>query len=225
MLKAMIFDFDGVITDSEILHLRSINEVLAKFGTSIAKDEYYKTFLGLTDLDVLKVLAEKKLLNHADIESIAEEKKHLFAKLAKSEGTIIPGVRDFLAMLKKNNVPMAICSGALLTEIEMILDDSSLRSYFEDIVSSEQVKRGKPYPDGFLLTLKKLNKTRAAAPIQPNQCIVIEDSRWGLEAAKAAKMHTVAVTNSYPASELAMAEKIIPHLDQLTIEDLHSLCR
>jgi beta-phosphoglucomutase len=223
MLEAVIFDFDGVITDSEILHLRSINEALSKYGASIAKDEYYKTYLGLTDLDVLKVLADKKLIDYTAIETIAEEKKKLFAKLAKVEGTIIPGVRDFLAMLKKNNVPMSICSGALLTEINMILDDSGLSSYFEVIVSSEQVKRGKPFPDGFLLTLNKINKTRPA-PIQPNHCVVIEDSRWGIEAAKAAKMHTVAVTNSYDAAELAIAEKIIPHLDQLSMADLQNLC-
>jgi len=133
-------------------------------------------------------------------------------------------------MLKQNNIPMAICSGALLAEIELILEEGWLRSFFEVIVSAEQVKKGKPNPEGFLLTLQKLNRivSPAQAGIQnlilPNQCIVIEDSHWGLEAAKAAGMHTVAITNSYDADQLAMAEKVVTQLSELSIGDLQHLC-
>ena len=88
---------------------------------------------------------------------------------------------------------------------------------------AEQVRKGKPNPEGFTLTLQKLNEKRQDA-IEPSQCIVIEDSHWGLEAARAAGMHTVAITNSYDAEQLCMAEKVVTHLNQLSISDLQELC-
>ena len=154
----------------------------------------------------------------------------MFEKLAKTEGRIIEGVRDFLQMLSQNNIPMAICSGALLAEIELVLEQARLRSFFEVIVSAEFVKKGKPNPEGFLLTLQKLNRNLRRTPdggqnpILPNQCIVIEDSHWGLEAARAAGMHTIAVTNSYDADQLTMAEKIVTGLGDLSIGVLQKLC-
>ncbi len=225
MLRAVIFDFDGVITDSEVLHLRSFNQVLAQYGVEISTRDYYKDYLGLSDLDCFKALVSKKILQEPanGIENLAKEKTEVFEKLAKTEGRIIEGVRDFLQILGQDNVPMAICSGALLTEIELVLEQSQLRSFFEVIVSAEFVKKGKPSPEGFMLTLKKLNDNRQN-PILPNQCIVIEDSHWGLEAAITAGMHTVAVTNSYDADELAMAETIVTKLGDLSIDLLQELC-
>jgi beta-phosphoglucomutase len=126
-------------------------------------------------------------------------------------------------MLKENNVPMAICSGAVRAEIELILEQARLRHFFAIVVSAEQVKKGKPHPEGFLLTLQKLNNNRKS-PITAEQCVVIEDSHWGLEAARAAKMHTVAVTNSYDADQLSLAEKIVTRLDELSMTDLQRLC-
>jgi beta-phosphoglucomutase len=225
MLRAVIFDFDGVITDSEVLHLRSFNQVLAQYGVEISTKDYYKEYLGLSDLDCFKALIDKKVLRKPakGIENLAKEKTEVFEKLAKTEGRIIEGVRDFLQMLSQNNIPMAICSGALLTEIELVLEQARLRSFFEVIVSAEFVKKGKPSPEGFLLTLKKLNRNQQDA-ILPNQCIVIEDSHWGLEAARAAGMHSIAVTNSYEADQLTLAEKIVTRLGDLSIEALQKLC-
>ena len=225
MLRAVIFDFDGVITDSEILHFRSFNRVLAPFGAEITMKDYYKTYLGLTDIDCFNLLIREGHLK-ADtqkIEELVKQKNQIFNELAKTEGKIIEGVQDFLKMLRQNNIPTAICSGALLAEIELILEDARLRHFFETIVSAEQVRKGKPSPDGFLLTLHKLNKGRQT-PITGDQCVVIEDSYWGLAAAKAAGMHTVAVTNSYDAQQLALAEKIVSRLDELNMKDLQQLC-
>jgi len=232
MLRAVIFDFDGVITDSEILHLRAFNRVLAQYGIEITTKDYYKDYLGLTDFECFKLVADKSQLqlDRQGIKNLIKQKTRIFEELAKTEGRIIEGVRDFLKMLRQNNVPMAICSGALLAEIELMLEEARLRPFFAVVVSAEQVKKGKPDPEGFLLTLQKLNRivSPAQAGIQnhilPNQCIVIEDSHWGLEAAKAAGMHTVAVTNSYDADQLAMAEKIVTQLGELSIVDLQQLC-
>lgn len=233
MLQAVIFDFDGVITDSEILHFRSFNRVLSGFGSQITMKDYYKTYLGLTDTDcfnlfiregLLKSSTQKPVLSEAEgIEELLKQKKQFFEELAKTEGRIIEGVQDFLKMLGQNNIPMAICSGALLAEIELILQEARIRHFFEVIVSAEQVRKGKPSPDGFLLTLRKLNSGRQI-PVRAAQCVVIEDSHWGLQAAKAAGMHTVAVTNSYDAQQLALAEKIVARISDLTMNDLQLIC-
>jgi len=225
MLRAVIFDFDGVITDSEVLHLRSFNQVLGQYGIKITTGDYYRDYLGLTDLDLLNLLVDRGRLELGDreIKNLAEQKERVFEELAKTEGRIIEGVRDFLEMLRQNNIPMAICSGALLAEIEMILEESQLRSFFDVIVSAEQVEKGKPNPEGFLMTLQKLNEKSRNSTLA-SQCIVIEDSHWGLEAAKAAGMHTIAITNSYDADQLALAEKVVNHLGQLSISELQELC-
>lgn len=226
MLRAVIFDFDGVITDSEVLHFRAFNEVLAKYGFQITARDYYRDYLGLSDADAFNLLAEKNLLgpDAPPAETLMQQKKVVFEELAKSEGRIIEGVRDFLEMLNRSGIVMAICSGSLLVEIEMVLDEAQLRSFFNVIVSAEQVKKGKPSPDGFLLTLKRLNE-KCPEPLSAGDCVVIEDSHWGLEAAKAAGMHTIATTNSYDADQLTLAEKIVSKLDEITIDDLHHLCR
>jgi beta-phosphoglucomutase len=232
MLGAVIFDFDGVITDSEILHFRAFNEVLLKHGFELSKEEYYKTYLGFNDADCYGMLIHQGLLktDKEQIRNLIEEKKHIYKELAQTEGKMIEGVREFLNLLEENSIPMAICSGSLLTEVEMILADTGLRELFEVIVSGEQVRKGKPDPEGFVLTLQRLNNNAVSGRIRnrnhilPNECIVIEDSHWGLEAAKAAGMHTIAVTTSYSAEQLAKAERIIDRLDELNLDDLKQLC-
>jgi beta-phosphoglucomutase len=225
MLRAVIFDFDGVITDSEILHFRAINQVLAHYGTQITKNDYYKKYLGFNDADCYEAFINHGLLKTGthQIKELIEEKKKIYKQLAQTEGKMIEGVHDFLEMLERNSVPMAICSGSLLTEVEMVLEDARLRHLFEVIVSGEQVHKGKPDPEGYVLTLKRLNENHKK-PIASEQCVVIEDSHWGLEAAKEAGMHTIAVTNSYDAKQLKMADKIVDRLSKLSIDDLQNLC-
>jgi beta-phosphoglucomutase len=224
MFKAVIFDFDGVITDSEVLHFRAFNAVLKQFGVELTTHEYYKSYLGFSDVDCLKFLIRQGRLKIAESEiaGLVKQKTVIFENLAKNEGKLIEGVRDFLAVLAANDIPMAICSGALLPEIEMTLDDAGLRGHFQTIVSAEQVTKGKPHPEGFMLALERLNADRSEK-IQPSQCVVIEDSNWGLQAAKAAGMHTVGVTNSYGADQLD-AEKIVANLAELSLRDLQNLC-
>lgn len=225
MLRAVIFDFDGVITDTEVLHLRGFNKVLAQYNIKISTADYYRDYLGLSDFDLFTLFAAQGRIT-ADSEQIANlitQKNKVFEEMMETDGRIIEGVRDCLEMLGDGNIPIAICSGALLVEIEFILEQARLRDFFKIIVSAEQVRKGKPDPEGFLLTLKKLNYSFDDA-ILPSQCVVIEDSYWGLEAAKAAGMHTVAITNSYDAGQLSIAEKTIDHLSQLTVAGLQELC-
>jgi HAD superfamily hydrolase (TIGR01509 family) len=263
MLRAVIFDFDGVITDSEILHFRAFNAVLAQYGFQLTKPEYYKEYLGMSDADCFRALiaegrlprvagvpparvegvppshrgqdaldtrgqacperSERDARDTALIKSLGQQKTRVFEKLAKTEGKIIEGVREFLDMLSTAKVPIAICSGALRAEIELILEEGALRHYFDVIVSAEEVTRGKPDPEGFLLALQRLNEIWPE-PITPERCLVVEDSHWGLKAARAASMRTIAVTNTYDATQLKQADKVVARLDELTLDDLQRIC-
>ena len=225
MLKAVIFDFDGVITDSEVLHLRAFNGSLVPFGVQIKTKDYYQNYLGFSDFDCYKALIDDGLLkvDERQIGDIIKRKSELFEELARTEGQTIEGVHEFLKMLEQNEIPMAICSGALLVEIELMLDEANLRHFFKTIVAADHVKKGKPDPEGFLLALQRLNND-CTPPLTADQCIVIEDSRWGLQAGNAAGMHTIAVTNSYDADQLTMAKKVVTRLTDLSVEDLRQLC-
>ena len=225
MLRAVIFDFDGVITDSEILHFRAFNAVLTQYGFQLTKPEYYKKYLGMSDADCFRALiAEGRLpIQEHQIKVLGQQKTRIFEQLAKTEGKIIEGVREFLDTLSAAKVPLAICSGALRAEIELILAEAGLRNYFDVIVSAEEVTRGKPDPEGFLLALEKLNDVWPE-PITAERCIVVEDSHWGLKAARAAGMRTIAVTNTYDAAQLKQADKVVARLDELTMNDLRQIC-
>ncbi|MEN6578814.1 MAG: HAD family phosphatase, partial [Phycisphaerales bacterium] len=180
MLRAVIFDFDGVITDSEILHFRAFNAVLAPHGFELSKHEYYKDYLGLADKDCFKALIGEGRLRipESHVPDLIQQKTRIFEKLARTEGRIIEGVREFLGLLAGAQIPIAICSGALRPEIELILEEAGLRDRFDVIVSAEEVRHGKPDPEGFLLALQKLNDVWPD-PITPECCIVVEDSHWG----------------------------------------------
>jgi beta-phosphoglucomutase len=225
MLEAVIFDFDGVLVDSEKLHYQAFNRILTKFDYQLSMRDYYDKFLGLSDLELLQVVnKEGKLsLSNQQFEKALGEKAQLFKEMAATEAGIIEGVPAFLKTLADGKIPMGICSGALQPEIEMILKSAMLRNYFEVIVSAEQVERGKPDPEGFSLALKLLNK-KLKKSIKPENCVVIEDSHWGLEAAKAAGMKAVAITNSYAAEHLRPADKVIIHLNDLSLAELNSIC-
>ena len=242
MLEAVIFDFDGVLVDSEKLHYQAFNRTLTKFNYQLSIRDYYDRFLswGFQTRSFCELLTKREsCLYRISSSEVLGEKANLFKEMAATEAGpvrknrntkvshksqisngagIIEGVPQFLNMLAGNKIPIGICSGALLPEIEMILKGALLCSYFEVIVSAEQVENGKPDPEGFLLALKLLDK-RMHKSIKPENCVVIEDSHWGLEAAKAAGMRTVAITNTYAAEHLKPADKVIEHLNELSLSD------
>jgi len=226
MLKAVIFDFDGVIADSEPLHYRAFKETVSRYGVVLTEEHYYAKYLGYTDIECTQAISvDFDLgLDEADIDRLMKKKKELFDRLVRRESTIIDGVCEFVDMLKKNGLRLAVCSGALLEDIELMLDGTDLADSFEIIVAADHVHKGKPDPEGFVLTLQQLNKA-GSGKIEPGDCVVIEDSPWGLKAASATRMHTIAVTNAYPTEQLEeLAQKVVRRLNELTISDLQSVC-
>lgn len=226
MLKAVIFDFDGVICDSEDLHYRALNAVFNRYGVDVPKAVHWDKYLGYTDLENIEAVNRDYAmgLDEAGIVRIMAQKKTAFEAMAKTESLVIEGVKPFVQMLIKQGVRRAICSGALRSDIDMMLKGSGFAEAFEVIVTADDITKGKPDPQGYLLALKKLN-TAGLNSIKASDCIVIEDSHWGLEAACAAGMHTVAVTNTYSRPQLeGKADIVVDQLDRITHEMLQGLC-
>jgi beta-phosphoglucomutase len=231
MLKAVIFDFDGVVADSEFLHYKTFNGAISGYNISIDKDEYYATYLGYSDSDCIDAISENFKLNLTPEQKseIMDAKEKLFDELAANENFIIDGVAEFVSMLKASGIRMAICSGSLRAEIEMMLGMSDFADAFELIVGADDVVKGKPDPEPYLLALSRLQhgqkKTAHTTELKACECVVIEDSHWGLESATAAGMNTIAVTNSYPAEKLVKyAKKVTDSLASLTLDELNELC-
>jgi HAD superfamily hydrolase (TIGR01509 family) len=207
-----------VIADSEPLHLRALQDALAARGIVLGDEEYYATLLGFNDVEALEVLARARgiSLDAAARRSINEEKAVRFAALQAANDVLFPGARALVARLGAA-VPLAIASGARRDEITRTVTHAGLTSAFRTIVASGETPRSKPAPDPYALAVKRL-------AVNPARAVAIEDSRWGLESARAAGLRTVAVTHSYPADELQpYADLVVSSLDEITIPSLDQL--
>lgn len=226
MLKAVIFDFDGVICDSELLHYRALNEIFKRYGVDVPKVVHWEKYLGYSDIENIEAVNRDYAmgLDAAGVGKLMAEKKEVFENLVRTESLVIDGVEPFVKMLVQNGILRAICSGALRSDIELMLNGSAFADAFEIIVSADDVTKGKPDPQGYLMALDKLNAATGGG-IKSTDCIVVEDSHWGLEAANAARMHPVAVTTTYGRAELEKkADCVVNRLDELDITQLKEIC-
>lgn len=219
--RAVIFDCDGVIADSEPLHLRVFREVLAPLDITIDDAEYSARYLGLDDRGVFtEVLrAHGRAPTPADVAALVADKARRFLSVLEAEVRIYPGVRAFVERLA--GLPLAVVSGALRTEVELILARAGIGSAFALIVAAEDVRAGKPDPEGFLAALTGLRRLDAA--LEATACVAVEDSIAGVDAACRAGMRCLAVTNSYSAAELRGADRVVGTLEGLTLDDVRRL--
>jgi beta-phosphoglucomutase len=219
-LRAIVFDFDGVLADSEPLHFRALRDCLLAYGIAIDEEEYLRTYLAYDDRGALRIAFERHGLacDTARVEAAARRKAELFDALIRNV-PFLPGARELVLGLARE-YPLAIASGALRDEIEVILDAGRLRQAFSAIVGAEDVRRGKPDPEPYLAAVTRL---QAVAPgLRPEECLAFEDSMPGIASAQAAGMRVVAVTNSYPAAQLGAAHRILPTLAGLESGNLRS---
>lgn len=217
MIRAIVFDFDGVIADSEPLHLRALQEVLAPLGITVDRTEYYARYLGFDDVEAFRTIASDRGLAVGDneVRALISAKSTIYQKLLSAADVLYSGAAACVERLAAA-YPLGIASGALRHEILTILRASSLDRHFHFIVASGDTRAGKPAPDPYL-------HAAALHGVPPSACVAIEDSRWGIEAARTAGMRTVGITHTYPAAELAAADTIVPGLDDLTPELIRRL--
>jgi len=217
-VNAIVFDFDGVLADSEMLHLRVYRELLEPSGVTITTEKYFESYLGSDDEGVFQQVAidHKLLLGDEEIELLIAEKARRFEALVAAGGVMYPAaaacVRRLAAVW-----PLGIASGARRGEIELMLDGAGLADAFKFIVAAGETDHGKPAPDPYL----RAAELHGAAP---GACVAIEDSHAGLESARSAGMRTVAIANTYPRDTLS-ADAVIGSLDELTADFLRGLGR
>ena len=217
MIAAIVFDFDGVLVDSEPLHLRALQEVIAPLGMSVGRTEYYDRYRGYDDVGAFRAIASDRGRDVSDgeVRALIQAKSVVYQSLLAEGNVFYPGAQACVERLR-TEYPLGIASGALRHEIQAILRAGALEQHFRFIVASGETAAGKPAPDPYL---------RAAAlhGLPPGQCVAIEDSRWGIESARAAGMKCIGITHSYPASELSEAHAIVRHLDEFTAELIQGL--
>ena len=223
MLRAIIFDCDGVIADTEPIHMDALSRVLAGEGISLTKEDYFAEYLALDDRACFtKALSLDGLPDAQErVNELIRRKSHYVDKIIAEGVQILPGVSEMIRTAA-NHYPLAIASGALRGEIEAIVRNAGLDHFFKVIVSAEDVKRSKPFPDPFLKALDLFNQCLNET-ILPRECLVIEDSIHGIRAAHQASMRCLAVTNSYPREKLAEAEMVVDTLEHLSLNELKTL--
>ena len=224
-LQAIVFDFDGVIADSEPLHLKAFQLALADEGLELTPADYYAHYLGFDDLGLVQALASDREIAMSDkrITELVVRKGEKLQALMQGDGVLFPGAVDFIRTAAAA-VPVAIASGALRHEIVEIVEAAGVHDLFSAIVAAGDTPQSKPSPAPYLLAFERLRE-RSGRELDPRRSVAIEDSRWGLESARGAGLRCVGVTSSYPAAQLHGAELVVGGLHELTLPALDRLVR
>jgi HAD superfamily hydrolase (TIGR01509 family) len=223
MLRAIIFDCDGVIADTEPLHFAALQTVLAEEGIDLGKELYYREYLALDDRGCFTkaFAAHGKPLTAEKLGELIDRKAAAVEPVMAAHLRLFPGAADLIHKASQHFL-LAVASGALRREVELILRTAGVIDRFKAIVGAEDVSRSKPHPEPFLEALARIN-TGLQNRIQPIESLVVEDSVHGVHAAHAAGMRCVAVTNSYPGELLAEAELVVATLEDLQLDQLESV--
>jgi len=222
MIRAVLFDLDGTLVDTEPLHFAAFNEVLRPEGIEIPIDEYSARLIGLNDHDCFAtVLREnRKDAGEERVAGLIARKTAVYqAKVAERE-VLYPGAAKFVRDCARR-FPLMIVTGTLRAEAEAILRRAGLRELFLDIIAAEDVERGKPEPDGFIAALGRIGfLLRQRDPVLADECLVVEDTRAGIEAAHRAGMKVLTFCHSATAEELAAADVVRASISELDLDDI-----
>ncbi len=223
-LQAIVFDFDGVIANSEPLHLKAFQQALAPEGIDLAPAEYYARYLGYDDVGLFEALAKDSglAMSGGDVSALVVRKGEEMQQMLRSGTVLFPGAVEFIREAAAA-VPIAIASGAMRHEIEEVIAAAGVSDLFVAIVAAGDTPHSKPSPAPYRLALERLRDV-SGREIEPRRAVAIEDSKWGLDSAQGAGLRLVGVTNSYPAHELTGAELVVDSLTALTLPALDLLC-
>jgi beta-phosphoglucomutase len=209
-ISAIVFDFDGVLADSEPIHFRVYKELLALSGVTLTKEAYCERYLGFDDEGAFRQMAAdfNLLLGDEEIEMLIVAKARRFEQIVSGTSVLYPAAVPCVERLA-TQWPLGIASGAMRADIDIMLKGARIADRFRFIVSAGDTDDTKPAPDPYL-------KAAELHGLPPSACVAIEDSRWGLQSAQTAGMKTIAVTHTYPRSELS-ADRVVDSLDEITL--------
>lgn len=214
--EAVLFDFDGVLVDTEPMHFAAFREVLEPLGMGFAWEEYVETYMGFDDRDAFREAfrAKGRNLDGAQLAELVAAKSEAFLRGLRGGVGACPGAITLVGSLHSAGLPLALCSGALRPDIDPILAGLSIDRCFEVIVSAEDVRRSKPDPESYALAFRRLSALHPSLTV-PRASIAVEDTPAGIRSARGAGLRVLAVTNSYPASGLAEADWIAGSLENV----------
>jgi beta-phosphoglucomutase len=209
-ISAIVFDFDGVLADTEPLHFQAFQDTFDRRGWPFSENEYRSQYLALSDRDLLYAYAEShdRMFGPGEVAAILSEKSDAYRARLEAPHVLYPAAVNCVGRLRRR-FPLAIASGSLRAEIRDILTAHNLLDAFSTIVAIDDVTHGKPDPESYRRAAERLG-------LAPAACVAVEDTRWGLEAARDAGLRTVGITHTTSRANLKAAEWVIDHLDELT---------
>jgi beta-phosphoglucomutase len=213
---ALVFDFDGVIVNSEPVHLRALQAVLASESIALSAREYYAHYVGLSDREALEAMARAADVpwTAGHIDALIAQKSAEVQRVLAEDSPLFPGAAARLRALAEE-WPLAVASGALREEIVQVLDRAGLTSCFVTIVAAGDTPRSKPAPDPYALAVTRLSSALGVR-LDPSSVAAVEDTLQGLASARAAGLRTIAVTTTYPAHALTAADFVTSDISSLT---------
>ena len=208
IIKAMIFDMDGVISDTQGIHAKTESELLKSYGIAMHADEITRRYAGVGDEEMFREIFRRAQKEIPEIKRLVEKKWRIMDELVRGNVKEIPGTREFIERLENLGLPLAVGSASRLAFMELVLAELGLRHRFCVIASAEEVEKGKPEPDLFLLVANRLS-------VEPENCVVIEDAVSGMIAAKRAKMQCIGLVRdqneqNYPADLIVTDLRNVP---------------
>jgi beta-phosphoglucomutase len=224
-LKVVLFDFNGVILDDESIHEQLLQNVLLSENVRIAPEDFQKFCLGRSDRACLNSLfnARGRVMSPDYVTKLLTQKTTAYQQRLQALETLplFEGVELLIQAFQENQIKLGIVSGALRAEIEWVLDRANLRPAFELIVSAEDISASKPSPEGYEKAIVQFNCRYPDLNLRPQDCLALEDSFPGLEAARAAHIPVVGVAHMYPFHMMQRRSNwAVDYLNQLEVPRL-----
>lgn len=227
MLKAIVFDFDGVIVDSEPLHYRAFLRIAEGFGLSFTYEQYLQEYVGFDDRDAFRhMLGQVRgqgpvAVEPARLMELCRAKGEAFAAVVEEGVEPIPGMPE-LVRSAAAELPIAIASGATRADIDLILGKMGLTDCFDIIVTADDVAKSKPDPTSYRVAVQKLASRHATLGIDPSECLAIEDTAAGVQSARGAGLMTLGLCSSSGPQVLHQAHRVIDSARGLTVRQLRA---
>ena len=210
----IIFDMDGVLADTGPIHFESWVKLSEEIGVNFTREIFEQTF-GQTSPEIVRKLVGPEP-SQDQVEKWANLKEKYYRQMVADKLELLAGVLDLLKILKKEGFKMTVGSSGPPENVDLLLKTLNIKSFFDAIITAEDVERGKPEPDVFLIAARQ-------SSVKPQNCLVIEDAPVGIQAAKNAGMICIALTTTHKKDELIEADLVLEDLSSLSMQQIKDL--